>query len=145
MNRKLPVLAVGASILLVAGCDSGPEPAPPRRADAAHKPAPSAKGFELPAHARLLVPETSDSSDLALARFTPRQGTYTVYARCTGKGNVSIVDADRPEEEPIRVTCNGVDTAGLVHSELEAQSLRMRVHGGAATWTVAVVDGAQDV
>ncbi|MEU2248499.1 hypothetical protein [Streptomyces sp. NPDC019224] len=145
MTRHLPVVAVTTAVLLAAGCDSGPDHAPPQRTSAVPRSSPGAGGLELPAHAHLLVPETAGDSDLALRRFTPEQGTYTIYARCTGKGSVTIVDEDRPEEEPNRVACNGVVTVGRVYSEVEAQSLRMRVRGGAATWRVAVVNGERDM
>ncbi|MGQ4485785.1 hypothetical protein ACN6LM_001734 [Streptomyces sp. SAS_281] len=145
MNRHLSVPALAAAALLAAGC-SGGEHAPPKRAGAAaSQPSPRAAGLELPARAAVLVPETSGSGDLDLARFTPRQGVYTVYARCTGKGRVTVVDTDRPDADPSRIACDQVATVGRVYSEAEAQALRMRVQGGTATWTVAVVAGAHDV
>ncbi|WP_328900606.1 hypothetical protein OHR86_12265 [Streptomyces sp. NBC_00441] len=145
MNRHLSVSAVAAAALLAAGC-GGAEHAPPERAGGpAAQPFPRAAGLELPAHAAVLVPETSGSGDLDLARFTPRQGVYTVYARCTGKGRVAVVDAGRPGADPSRVACDQVVTVGRVYSEAEAQALRMRVRGGTATWTVGVVAGAHDV
>ncbi|MFJ7630527.1 hypothetical protein ACIQZN_28985 [Streptomyces sp. NPDC097595] len=143
MNRNLSVPAVAAAVLLAAGCGGAAEQAPQRRAA---NPAPSrAAGLQLPARAAVLVPETHGSADLDLKRFTPGQGVYTIYARCTGKGRVTIVDADRPEADPSRVACDQVVTVGRVYSEVEAQALRMRVRGGTATWTVAVVAGAHDV
>ncbi|MFD5726065.1 hypothetical protein ACFWMT_08155 [Streptomyces sp. NPDC058368] len=143
MNRHLPVFAAAAAVLLAAGCSGAAEHAPQKRAGS---PAPSrAAGLELPARAAVLVPETSGAGDLDLARFTPQQGVYTVYARCTGKGRVTIVDADRPDADPSRIACDQVVTVGRVYSEAEAQALRMRVQGGTATWTVAVVAGAHEV
>ncbi|NEC04022.1 hypothetical protein [Streptomyces sp. SID7909] len=142
MNRHLPVLAAAAAVLLAAGC-SGAGHAPQKRAA---NPAPSrAAGLELPARAAVLVPETHGSADLDLKRFTPGEGVYTIYARCTGKGRVTIVDADRPEDDPRRIACDQVVTVGRVYSEADAQALRMRVQGGTATWTVAVVAGAHEV
>ncbi|NEC69701.1 hypothetical protein [Streptomyces sp. SID9727] len=142
MNRHLPVLAAAAAVLLAAGC-SGAEHAPRKGAG---DPAPSrAAGLELPAHAAVLVPETSGSGDFELARFfTPREGVYTVYARCTGKGRVTVVDAGRPDADPSRIACDQVATVGRVYSEAEAEALSMRVQGGKATWTVAVVAGAHE-
>ncbi|MCG7525463.1 hypothetical protein MHW47_13535 [Streptomyces sp. OfavH-34-F] len=148
-------MTITAAVLLAAGCSSGQDESAVRkqpsggasdsRSSAGKQAAPSEGGLQVPVHAEVLVPETSGSSDLDLKRFTPEQGAYTIYARCTGKGKVTIVDVDRPEEDPNRVACDGVVTVGRVYSEVEAQSLRMRVQDGAATWTVAVVAGEQDV
>lgn len=149
MQRWTSTVAVATVVLLAAGCgspDRTPDRAPQARASQAQAPqaqTPQARaaGLELPAKARVLVPETSGSSDLALKRFTPGGGVYTVYARCSGKGRVTIVDAERPGDDPSRVACGSVVTVGRVYSEAQAQALRMRVSGGTATWTVAVVDG----
>ncbi|MEU2021948.1 hypothetical protein ABZ565_07265 [Streptomyces sp. NPDC016469] len=145
MNRHLPVLAAAAAVLLAAGCSGAAGHAPQKRAGSpAPRPSSRAAGLGLPAHTAVYVPETHGSAELDLKRFTPGQGVYTVYARCTGKGRVTIVDADRPEADPSRVACNGVVTVGRVYSEAETQALRMRVRGGTATWAVAVVSGAHE-
>ncbi|MFC8537011.1 hypothetical protein ACFUJY_24275 [Streptomyces sp. NPDC057249] len=156
MNRISPALTVAAAVLLAAGCSSSGQDesavrkypsggASDSRSSEGKRVAPSEGGLKVPAHAEVLVPETSGSSDLDLKRFTPKPGTYTIYARCTGKGKVTIVDLDRPKEVPTRVACDGVVTVGWVYSEVEAQSLRMRVRDGAATWTVAIVAGEHNV
>lgn len=145
MNRHLPVLAAAAAVLLAAGC-GGADHAPQKRTGSpAPRPSSRAAGLELPAHASVLVPETRGSGDLDLKRFTPGRGVYTVYARCTGKGRVAIVDVERPEEGPSHVACHGIVTVGRVYSEVETQALRIRVEGGAAAWAVAVVSGVQEM
>ncbi|MFF5336807.1 hypothetical protein [Streptomyces sp. NPDC013181] len=147
MRRYLPVLTAAATVLLATACDSTPAPDPasaPALAHTAPRASPSAAGLQLPAHAHVLVPETTGSSDLDLKRFAPDQDSYTIYARCTGSGKVTIVDRDRPDLDPSRVSCGGVDTVGLVYSDTKPQALGVRVRGGEATWTVAVVAGARE-
>lgn len=147
MRRSpLTVAAVAASFLL-GGCsgESGakdPEPggstASPGRLSRTGEAA--AAGLDLPGDARVLVPETAGETGRELPAFTTEEGSYTIYARCDGKGEVSIVGRDSSRPHP--VACGGVLTVGVVHVEgKEVQRLRIQVVGGAAAWSVAVVSG----
>ncbi|MGM1075143.1 hypothetical protein ACS0VI_02785 [Streptomyces sp. H28] len=86
------------------------------------------------------MPETAGETGRELPAFTPEEGSYTIYASCDGKGEVSIVGRDSGKPHPI--ACGGVLTVGVVHVEKEEeQHIRIEVVGGAAAWRVAVVSG----
>ncbi|MFJ3159706.1 hypothetical protein [Streptomyces kanasensis] len=88
----------------------------------------------------MLVPETRASGDRNLPPFTPDEPVYTVYASCTGKGKVKILDQG-DGSNPHPVACDGVRTVGTVHTEQKPQSLKIQVTDGTAEWTIAVVSG----
>ncbi|WP_345576111.1 hypothetical protein [Streptomyces prasinosporus] len=46
------------------------------------------------------------------------------------------------EGGPHRISCDGVGTVGLVHTDAKQQALRVDVSDGNPDWTVAVVSGA---
>ncbi|MFB8102391.1 MULTISPECIES: hypothetical protein [Streptomyces] len=87
-------------------------------------------------------PETSGAGDENLPAFTPAEETYTLYADCTGKGSVSLVDRDDPDGKPHPISCDDVPTVGVVHTEAVPQRLMAKVTGGAAQWAIVIVPGA---
>lgn len=147
MRRCTLTVAAVAASLLVGGCSGGsgakgPEPggatASPSRSSRTGETA--AYGLDLPGNARVLVPETAGETGRELPAFTPEEGSYTIFASCDGKGEVSIVGRDSGKPHP--VACGGVPTVGVVHVETEEeQHIRIQVVGGTAAWRVAVVSG----
>ncbi|MFD0212439.1 hypothetical protein ACFVH9_25855 [Streptomyces hirsutus] len=65
---------------------------------------------------------------------------YTVYARCSGKGTVQLVDRVNGSE-PHSISCDGVRTVGHVFTDAKWQALKVRVTDGNPSWTIAVVSG----
>ncbi|WP_435601544.1 hypothetical protein [Streptomyces sp. C10-9-1] len=148
MRRHL-LVAAAATALLVGGCTGGAEESPPPHpgpttSSAPPSPEPTATppSLDVPDDARVLVPETADGEDRHLPDFTPDQDVYTIYASCTGTGEVAIADQD-DEGSPHPVACDGVRTVGTVHTERTPQRLMVQVSGGAAHWRVAIVSGDQ--
>ncbi|MEU3205745.1 hypothetical protein ABZ702_18065 [Streptomyces cyaneofuscatus] len=156
-RRILTAVAPLAAVLLVGGCsgsaDTGsPEGAGSKTSPAASEPAaspapPSSPGgtsapaLEYPEKAQALVPETSGAGDKNLPAFTPAEETYTIYADCTGKGSVSLVDRDNPDGKPHPISCDDVPTVGVIHTEAVPQRLMVKVTGGAAQWAIAILSG----
>ncbi|CAL9511050.1 hypothetical protein [Streptomyces sp. enrichment culture] len=158
-RRPSSTLSAAALVCLLVGgyTDSSPGPAPlPRetRSPASHGPSgPSADAaqppeLEVPDGAEVLVAETVGAGNRDLPDFTPADPAYTVYAGCTGPGEVTLVDRGGRGSSR-RLACDGVPvvgivhTGGSVHTRGEPQRLAMRVTGGASTWRVAVVSGEQ--
>ncbi|MCX4764618.1 hypothetical protein OG562_27360 [Streptomyces sp. NBC_01275] len=98
-------------------------------------------GLDLPAGSQLLVPLTSGTADTDLPAFKPLTDVYTVHARCSGAGTVTIVDRKHPDQAPNRVKCDGPITIGQVYTDPVEQALSVHVSDGAATWRIAVVSG----
>lgn len=94
----------------------------------------------LPEGAKVLVPEVSGNSDQELRKFTLSGDVYTVYARCSGKGTVQLVDRVNGSE-PHSISCDGVRTVGHVFTDTKRQALKVRVTDGNPSWTIAVVSG----
>ncbi|SCD53706.1 hypothetical protein [Streptomyces sp. ScaeMP-e83] len=116
MRRRLLTAAAAplAAVLLAAGCSGSadtPADADPKTPPTAGEPT-AAPALEYPAKARALVPETSGAGSRNLPVFTPDEETYTLYADCTGKGAVTLVDWDDPDGEPHPIVCDGVSTVG---------------------------------
>ncbi|MEU3949848.1 hypothetical protein [Streptomyces sp. NPDC029526] len=156
-SRTASALSAAAlACLLLGGCTGSPDTAAssPRETGSpdttvssplpsgAPAEAPDAPRLEVPAGARMLVAETGGSGSRDLPTFTPPDKVYTVYAECTGPGEVTLVDRDGAGT-PHRVLCDGAGIEGVVHTDGEPQRLAMRVTGGASTWKVAVVSGEQ--
>ncbi|MGW1296233.1 hypothetical protein [Streptomyces sp. NPDC002533] len=153
MRRRILTAAVPLTVvLLVGGCsgsaDTGaPEGAGSKTSPTAGEPAASSPGstsapaLEYPEKAQALVPETSGAGNKNLPAFTPAEETYTIYADCTGKGSVSLVDRDNPDGEPHPISCDDVPTVGVIHTEAVPQRLMVKVTGGAAQWAIAIVSG----
>ncbi|MFJ1982065.1 hypothetical protein [Streptomyces albogriseolus] len=146
MRRTTLTAAALATLFLAGGCSDEPEakrPSPTAATASAGKPtyAPATQlpSLYLPKDAQMLVAETSGNRNQELPEFTPQEGTYTLYATCEGKGEVSIVDRDSGNPHP--VTCNGVHTVGVVHDDAKPQHLTVQVTGGPSLWKVAVVSG----
>ncbi|MFI8088546.1 hypothetical protein ACIF9R_09520 [Streptomyces sp. NPDC086080] len=79
-----------------------------------------------------------------MPEFTPSEQAYTVYAGCSGKGEVAIVDrAGDGKRHP--VACDGARTVGVIHTPKEPQRLAIRVTGGTATWKISIVSGSQQL
>ncbi|MEU3047626.1 hypothetical protein ABZ705_14085 [Streptomyces sp. NPDC006984] len=146
MRRYTLIVAAVAASFLIGGCSGepgakGPDPAGPTASPdrPSRTPGTPPPGLDLPGNAQVLVPETTGDTDRDLPAFTPEEGVYTIYARCEGRGKVSIVRRDSSKPHP--VACNDVLTVGLVYVEKKAQHIRIQVAGGTATWNVAVVSG----
>ncbi|MEV5936275.1 hypothetical protein AB0L56_26955 [Streptomyces sp. NPDC052079] len=65
---------------------------------------------------------------------------YTIYARCSGKGTVQVVDLANGDE-PSLISCDGARTVGRVHTDEKRQALRVTVSDGNPSWRIAVVSG----
>ncbi|MFF0504006.1 hypothetical protein ACFYUH_10465 [Streptomyces fimicarius] len=159
MRRRILAAAPLTAVLLVCGCsgptDTGsPEAvgptAPVTASGSPTRPAPSpseggtsAPELDYPEKAQALIPETSGAGSKKLPAFTPAGETYTIYADCTGKGSVAIVDRDNPDGEPHPIGCDDVPTVGVIHTETVPQHLTVKVTDGAAQWVIAIVEGDQ--
>ncbi|NEC20398.1 hypothetical protein [Streptomyces parvus] len=158
MRRRILTTAVSlTAALLVGGCSGSADTAAPGGAGSKTSPtagepaaspaSPSSPGsasapaLEYPEKAQALVPETSGAGSKNLPAFTPTEESYTVYADCTGKGSVSLVDRDDPDGEPHPISCDDVPTVGVIHTEAVPQHLMVKVTGGAAQWAIAIVSG----
>ncbi|MEU5221383.1 hypothetical protein AB0G55_01715 [Streptomyces toyocaensis] len=135
-----------ATLFLAGGCSDEPEakrPSPPAPTASSGKPTqtPTTQppSLDLPKNAQTLIAETTGNKDQELPAFTPREGAYTLYAACEGKGKVSIVDRDSSNPHP--VTCNGVGTVGVVYEDEKPQHLTIQVTGGTSVWKIAVISG----
>ncbi|MBG0854652.1 hypothetical protein I2W78_23110 [Streptomyces spinoverrucosus] len=101
--------------------------------------------LDLPADAEILIPETRGGGSTDLPVFKPETDVYTIYATCTGKGRMTIVDRNNPGDDPSKIGCNGPITVGRVFTEITTQKLSVQIRGGTANWTLAVVSGEHPV
>lgn len=149
--RRCPTAAAAALVVFfLGGCTDSADTDPSARASRtpSTKPttprtvAPQPPDLEVPQTARVLVPETSGTADAELPEFTPSEQAYTVYAGCSGNGEVTIVDLTGAGK-PHPVACDGVRTVGVIHTPEEAQRLAIRVTGGTATWKISIISGSR--
>ncbi|GAA0654423.1 hypothetical protein GCM10009535_36400 [Streptomyces thermocarboxydovorans] len=110
----------------------------------AEKP-PKRPELTLPRGAKVLVPVTTGMGSADLPAFKPPTDVYTVYATCSGKGRMSIVDRDDAKGEPSKIGCNGPLTVGRVYTDITVQKLAVRIDGAGAKWKVAIVAGEQSM
>jgi hypothetical protein len=152
LRRYIPA-AAAAAIFLVGGCTGSADTDSPggesqktpaastssQQADATQPPV-----LEVPKNAEVLVTETTGTGNKNLREFTPSEEAYTVYASCSGKGKVTIIDRDG-RGEPHLVACDGVRTVGVIHTETKPQHLTIQVTDGTSNWKVAVVSGSHEL
>jgi hypothetical protein len=87
------------------------------------------------------MPVTKGEGNTDLPVFKPETDVYTIYATCTGKGRMTLVDRDAPGDDPSKIGCNGPATVGRIYTDVIPQKLAVRTHGGTVNWTLAVVSG----
>lgn len=144
----VPVLLL---LLLISACtDQDTEgSAHPTRTEspATRVPSASASGkspqdsLALPRRPSFLVPVTQGSRSEDLPAFTSTEAVYSIHARCTGKGSVSIHYGPH-DEDPSKVKCGAPVTVGRVYTVRgERQNLSIQADGSDIQWAVAVVAG----
>ncbi|GAA2236161.1 hypothetical protein [Streptomyces indiaensis] len=151
-----PTLLILLLTTACSGTSDGDETSPPASA------APSATGsssslgaapsspatpraFDLPAKAKILVPVTTGEGSTDLPVFKPESDVYTVYVNCTGKGTMTLVDRNAPDDDPSKIGCNGPTTHGRIYTDVVPQKLAVRTDGGTVHWTLAVISGEHPV
>lgn len=148
MRRCLAAATVAATFFLAGGCTDPAGTEPPARgsrntpsADRSGRQATTAlPELDVPENARVLVAETVGTGSADLPGFTPSEEAYTVYADCSGRGQVALVDRDG-EGQARPIACDGAGTVGVIHTDRKPQHLAIRVTGGAADWKISVVPG----
>ncbi|GHB31385.1 hypothetical protein [Streptomyces chryseus] len=151
MGRHAAVPTALLAVLLAAGCTNGTSSGDDARSNdpgrtsgqPSAKPTETAKvtGLDLPTGAQVLVPQTSGTGNADLPKFKPRKDVYTVHARCTGDGTMTIIDRNRPKDSPTNVSCKGPITIGRIYTDITTQALGVRIRGGDAKWSIAIVSG----
>lgn len=91
-----------------------------------------------------MVAETVGTSGRDLPAFALSESAYTVYANCSGKAEVSIVDRDG-QGKPRPIACDGTRTVGVIHTDETPQRPAVQVTGGPSRWKVAVILGSQQL
>lgn len=151
MQRIAPIVI---AVALVAGCTSGNPHGPvittPAPADVSTSPSaadanpPAVSGTALLDRLPISVghdeaiPATHGTDDLALPGFSLKDGSYTIYAVCTGGGKIKLERREEPALEPW--SCDGVPTRLRVRSDLPKHVMKIDVTGS-ATWAIRIVHG----
>jgi hypothetical protein len=148
MGRHAAVPTVLLAVLFAAGCSNSgydAQSSDPGRASvqpsAELTETAKASGLDLPKGAQVLVPETSGTGDADLPKFKPLKDVYTVHARCTGGGTMTIIDRMNPKSSPSKVSCKAPITIGRIYTDITTQALGVRIRGGDAKWSIAIVSG----
>ncbi|MGC0208387.1 hypothetical protein [Streptomyces levis] len=99
----------------------------------------------LPRGAKVLVPVTKGTGTADMPAFKPLTDVYTVYATCSGKGKMTIVDRHDAKNEPSKIGCNGPLTVGRVYTDITIQKLAVHIDGADVKWKLAIVSGEQSM
>ncbi|MEG8281317.1 hypothetical protein [Streptomyces sp. AHA2] len=102
---------------------------------------PKQSELALPRGADVLVPVTKGTGTADLPTFKPLTDVYTVYATCSGKGKMTIVDRHDKKSEPSKVSCNAPLTVGRVYTDITTQKLAVHIDGADVKWKLAIVSG----
>ncbi|MFH0517517.1 hypothetical protein ACHBTE_10095 [Streptomyces sp. M41] len=101
----------------------------------------SRDALALPTKPDFLLPVTKGTASRMLPAFTPTENVYTIHARCTGEGTMTIRYGPK-DSDPSEIACGAPVTIGRVHTApSEQKHLSVQIDGADVHWSMAVLSG----